>query len=315
MTRSTTTCLLWLLCLGVASLAPSRGAARGLDALRVASWNLEWLVSPATAQRARSACQAGARASLPCDVAIDAARSSTDFLVLARHAARLDADVVALQEVEDAATVARVFRGYDSCLTQRRAAQNVGFAFRRGLRVRCGPDLLTLSQGDRARRGAVLVVDPGGPAELHLLAVHLKSGCAREPLEATLPSCRLLARQLPAVADWIRDETAAGHRFAVLGDFNRSFAPDAGDAAWEGLAQAAGPPGALVNAAAGLRFTGCYPGQVHTRYIDYILVGRGRGLGVVPGSFQRLPFAPAEVRRYRLSDHCPVGVLLQIGTP
>jgi len=291
------------------------GHATGVPrTLRVATWNLEWLVSPGTAQAARNACLAGAHAALPCDVALDAARSSADFAMLARYARQLDADVVALQEVEDAATIARVFPGHDICVTGRHATQNVGFAIRRGLPHRCEPDLLTLSQDDRARRGAVLVVDPGGPGELHLLAVHLKSGCAREPLDAGLPACRLLARQLPRVADWIAGQAAAGHRMAVLGDFNRSYTPGAGDPAWEALDAGSGAGTRLVDAAAGTRFQGCYPGQTHTRYIDHVLVGAGRGLGLVPGSFFRVPYAPADVRRYRLSDHCPVGVLLQIST-
>ena len=283
--------------------------------LRVASWNLEWLVSPATTQAARAACLAGARAALPCDVALDAARSSADFAMLARYARQLDADVVAIQEVEDAATAARIFKGYDFCLTGRRATQNVGFAIRRSLKFRCGPDLLTLSQNDRARRGAVLVLDPGGPAELQLLAVHLKSGCAREQLDAGTAACELLSRQLPAVADWMRTQAAAGRRLAVLGDFNRALAPGGRDAAWATLSDGAGPGVRLADAAEGSAFRGCYPGQTHTRYIDHILLDRGRGLRVVPGSFFRIAYAPADVRRYRLSDHCPVGILLQISTP
>jgi endonuclease/exonuclease/phosphatase family metal-dependent hydrolase len=310
-------CVSLCLCLCLA-LLPTAGRALPRDVridrpLRVASWNLEWLVSPATTRGARAACLAGARAALPCDVALDAARSSADFAMLARYADRLDADVVALQEVENPATAARVFRGYDICLTDRRATQNVGFAIRRGLPHRCGPDLLTLSEDDHARRGAGLVMDPGGPRELHLLAVHLKSGCPREPLDSPFAACRLLARQLPAVGDWIRSQIAAGHRFAVLGDFNRSFARDARDTAWEALT--AGTGSLLVDAADGTRFRSCYPGQTHTRYIDHVLVGVGRGLRLEPGSFFRVPYAPADVRRYRLSDHCPVGILLQISTP
>jgi endonuclease/exonuclease/phosphatase family metal-dependent hydrolase len=311
-------CVFLCLCLVMLS-APGRALPRGAASverpLRVASWNLEWLVSPATTRDARAACLAGAHAALPCDVALDAARSSADFAMLARYADRLDADVVALQEVENQATVARVFRDYDICLTDRRATQNVGFAIRRGLPHRCGPDLLTLSEGDHARRGAVLVVDPGGPGELQLLAVHLKSGCAREPLDSPSAACRLLARQLLAVADWIRRQTAAGHRLAVLGDFNLSFARDARDPAWEALTAGTGAELQLTDAADGTRFLGCYPGQTHTRYIDHVLVGAGRGLRVEPGSFFRVPYAPADVRRYRLSDHCPVGILLQISTP
>jgi hypothetical protein len=32
----------------------------------------------------------------------------------------------------------------------------------------------------------------------------------------------------------------------------------------------------------------------------------------VPGSFQRVAYPPADARRYRLSDHCPIVVRLKI---
>ena len=77
-----TAALLW----GVAALVPAGATARDL---RLASWNLEWLVSTATTREARNACVAGARPRLPCDVALDQARSATDFAALARLAGRL----------------------------------------------------------------------------------------------------------------------------------------------------------------------------------------------------------------------------------
>ncbi|MEY4760297.1 MAG: hypothetical protein RLZZ200_153 [Pseudomonadota bacterium] len=280
--------------------------------LRIATWNLEWLVSPATTQAARLECRVGQQSALPCDIALDAARSGPDFAQLARYARELDADVVALQEVEDAETAGRVFPGYRFCLSGRRLTQNLGFAVRNGIPFRCGPDLDELASRDRIRPGVTLVVDPGGPRELHLLTVHLKAGCARDPIDSTRPACRLLARQLPRVGAWMAEKARSGRRHVALGDFNREWdaAGPGGDVSPHGDATPAfDDPGEAAG------FRSCYTGQTFTRYIDHLLVGRTGGLKVAPDGFFRLRYRPADVRRYRLSDHCPTGVVLQFTAP
>ncbi len=294
-----------IFCYALLGLLLLGGISRPLAAreLRLASWNLEWLVSPASARAARSRCLRGQAAQLPCDVALDAARSSADFAVLARYARQLNADVVAFQEVEDASTAAKVFSGYVFCLTGRNEAQNVGFAIRVGLPHRCAPDYLPLSLGDSLRRGAVAVLFPGTADEIHLLGVHLKSGCARDALPSRSRACLALGRQLPLLGDWIRAERAAGHRFAVLGDFNRDLDRD--------LTAALPEVEGLIDAAQGTTFSNCYPGQTFTRYIDHILLGGDLARKQVHGSFHRLHYLPRDARRYRLSDHCPISILLR----
>ncbi len=293
-----------LLLLFLPAMAPGENPPR----LRIATWNLEWLVSPATAHAARLGCREGKRTSLPCDVAFTGARSSPDFARLAAYARDLDADVVAFQEVEDVDTAARIFAGYRFCLSGRRLTQNLGFAVRKGIAFRCGPDLESLAVSGTARPGVTMVLDPGGPRELYLLTVHLKSGCADAPLDSSRPACSLLASQLPRVGAWMNQESRAGHRHVVLGDFNRAWesaGPTAAIAPTDDATLQLDDPGDSAG------FRSCYSGQGFTRYIDHLLVGRGAGLGIVPGSFFRVRFEPADVRRYRLSDHCPTGVVLQ----
>src|SRR5690606_33667367 len=91
--------------------------------LRIATWNMEWLVAPATARAARIACRDGRRAPLPCDVARTQARDSADLRALASQVRRLDADIIAFQEVENTAVARRVFRGYDICIAGGSGAQ------------------------------------------------------------------------------------------------------------------------------------------------------------------------------------------------
>jgi endonuclease/exonuclease/phosphatase family metal-dependent hydrolase len=292
--------------------------------LRLATWNLEWLLTPATAQALQRRCRGGHGAGprqgrqLPCDI-VAQARSEADFRALAHRAALLDADVIALQEVENEAAAARVFAGYRFCLTARRDWQNVGFAVRRGLEFRCGPDVLDLSVGDRVRRGAQLTLFPGAATELRLLAVHLKSGCSRESLAATRGDCTLLARQAPALAAWIDTQVAAGRAFAVLGDFNRDLRREVrdgggnrGSGLWQQLTDGQPRPERLQDASSGTPFLPCHAGQNFTGYIDYILLGGGLATRRVPGSFARHPFPDREALRHRLSDHCPLSVVVAL---
>ena len=165
----------------------------------------------------------GARRAVPCDVAHELARSREDIAALKRHARTLDADVVALQEVDGPEAARLVFPDYQFCFSGRVAVQNNGFAIRRGLPFLCAPDLADLSMNDDVRRGVELRLFPDTPQELRLLSVHLKSGCARDSLDSARPNCGVLARQVPVLERWIDAQAAENKPFAVLGDFNRDL--------------------------------------------------------------------------------------------
>jgi hypothetical protein len=281
--------------------------------LKIATWNLEWFMAPETLKALTPACtprdapRDGARRSIPCDVAHELVRSGEDITALRKHAKLLNADVISLQEVDGPAAAQLVFPGYEFCFSGRVAVQNNGFAIRRGLPFRCAADVVDLSLGDDVRRGVELRLFPDTPRELALLSVHLKSGCARDPLDSTKPSCGELARQLPALENWI-DARAAEHKpFAVLGDFNRDLRREPpGASVWRDLDDA-DPPGAdLVNTAEGQTFENCMPSQTFSGYIDYIVLGRQMSRGLVENSFGRAVFRPRDAQRRKLSDPCPV---------
>jgi endonuclease/exonuclease/phosphatase family metal-dependent hydrolase len=160
----------------------------------------------------------------------------------------------------------------------------------------------------------VLVLYPGTARELHLLSVHLKSGCARGPIARADKPCERLVEQAPLLAAWAHAEQAAGHGFAVLGDFNRDLLAESqpGDSGlWHALTDAHdGAP--LENTAERERYRNCRRGQRATGYIDYILLGgtlRGRTLA---GSFERITYDAGEAWRLKLSDHCPVALSLGV---
>jgi endonuclease/exonuclease/phosphatase family metal-dependent hydrolase len=158
-----------------------------------------------------------------------------------------------------------------------------------------------------------LRVFPNSPQELQLLSVHLKSGCARDPLDSTKPSCIELSRQLPALEHWIDIRAAEQKPYAVLGDFNRDLSREpAGMSVWAALDDAE-PPGAdLVNTAHGQSFENCMPSQTFTGFIDYIILDRRMARGLVDNSFGRAIYRPRDAQRRKLSDHCPVFIRLKV---
>lgn len=289
------------------------------DELKLATWNLEWFMTPATLWALTPSCtqpdvpRDSSRRSIPCDVARENRRSGEDIATMQRYARELDADVVALQEVDGAEAARLLFPGYDFCFSTRAAVQNNGFAIRRGIPFACGPELMGLSLADDVRRGVEVRLFPGSPRELKLLSVHLKSGCARDPLDSGKPACQELRRQVPALESWI-DARAAEHKpFAVLGDFNRDLRREpAGVAVWSDIDDGNPPAADLVNTAEGQGFENCSPAQTFSGYIDYILLGRDMARGLVRDSFGRELYRPRDALRRKLSDHCPVFIRLRV---
>jgi endonuclease/exonuclease/phosphatase family metal-dependent hydrolase len=306
-----------------AATAPASSRAASL---KLATWNLEWLIAPEALRSLRANCvprgaSPGRRERfIPCDVATDLDRSGTDFAALARYAQRLDADVIALQEVDGPAAARRVFPDHQFCFTSRKHVQNTGFAIRRGLPFRCG-EFQPLSLNGRVRRGAELVLFPGEPRELHLLSVHLKSGCGRRTLDSGRDQCAVLAMQVPELERWIDARAARGLPFAVLGDFNRDLLDDRGPARaasgalrslWAEIDDADPPEADLTLAAEGQRFTNCAPNQNYGSFIDHIALSRTLAERRVPGSFERVVYDPADALRLKLADHCPVAISVRL---
>lgn len=312
-----------LVAVSAATPAAVPGAA---PAIKIATWNLEWLMTPEVLRALRRDCLAEGESPgrrerfVPCDVATDKERAKSDFDALARYARRLDADVVALQEVDGADAARRVFEGYEFCFTSRRHVQNTGFAIRRGLPFRCS-EYAPLSLRDRVRRGAELTLFPGEPRELRLLSVHLKSGCGRRTLDSGRDACTVLGQQVEPLERWIDAQAARGAPFALLGDFNRDLLDDRGPARsssggprslWAEIDDATPPEADLSLAGAGQRFSNCAPGQNHGGYIDHIVLSRSLAARVLPGSFERIVYDPRDALRRRLSDHCPVAVRIRL---
>lgn len=298
-----------LLAVPLAAATIWAGQAGNDDVVTIASWNLEWLVSPQTSHAGRLACRSGRRSSLPCDVAEDLARDSADLARLAAYARRLDADVVAFQEVENEAIARRIFSGYAICMADGSGAQHVGFAVRPQLNHRCGPVVEDLSVEGRSRKAMSMQLQPARGPALELLVVHLKSGCSRDPLDSPSAACRLLAQQAERLGAWIAARSAQRAPFIVLGDFNRVPPATDEDPFWQQVQT--GPTELLATR---LPFSNCFAGQPYTAFIDHMLWSIDLRDRILEGSPRHTRYCEGDPVRYHLSDHCPVSISLNFGS-
>lgn len=303
MTASFTHTLTFLAAVAIAGCAPLQGpSATENGVLRVATWNLEHL-----AESNGVGCRP---------------RQDADYAELRRHADALNADVVALQEVESKAAAERVFdpAKYDVIMSGRPQSrrggtcydapgqsirhQGVAFAIRKGIRWVRNPDLSDLALTNPDLRWGVDVTVTG-PNPVRFLAVHLKSGCnsGRSPTDS---DCPVLFGQLPVLERWIDARAHAREPYAILGDWNRRLAAN-GDQFFGALDRVQRPDTDLELADSGRAAT-CK--ARYREFIDHIVTGPEVTARIVPGSFAEYTYGLPEARHP--SDHCPVSVLVKL---
>ena len=264
------------------------------DELKLATWNLEWLTV-----RSRES------ADLPRDAH---PKRAEDIETLNHYAADLNADVIAIQEVDGAAVGARVFPAdkYSIHMSRDQDVQRVGVVVRRGINYSVNPDLTDLNVTHHLRSGVDVTLRLN-PAPLRILAVHLKTGCLDRPLSnRSGGDCAELRQQATVLTAWIRARQSEGAAFIVLGDFNRHM--DERDKFWPALLRAA----PLIRATAG-HSSPCWGGEA---FIDHIILGGAARDWLEPESLRVLTYRETGAEwKDRLSDHCPVSVRLRLPDP
>ncbi len=238
-------------------------------------------------------------------------RTAADYARLRTYARALNADSVALREVDGLAAARRLFdaRSWDFHFAARRpGGQGVGFAWRQGLEIVPQPDVDELAFTTALRPGADVFVALNG-RRLRLLNVHLKSGCPAGPLYSdTNEPCSILHAQLAVVERWMEARAAEGLPFVVLGDFNRSLRSH--DPAWVDSSDGEPAESALTDPGA-TALADCWQlGWVD--FIDHIFFSRTAAGWIVRGSWRLVPYAPEDRRHMDgLSDHCPLTVTME----
>ncbi len=259
------------------------------ERIRIATWNIEHL-------RAENGS-----GSVP--------REDADYQALAALASELDADVIALQEVDGPEAAARVFdpTQYEFFFSDRPHVQRTGFAVRRGIPVTSDLDYVALELDGSVRRGTDITIEVAGNA-LRLMSVHLKSSCFHGDLDRN-HDCRKLKQQIPVVETWIDERTAEEVPFVLLGDFNWRFDTD-GDVIMPDWNDS-GPEGLMLSRMTQGRRSGCLGGR-YPDYIDHIILDEQAAVWLVPDSFLQVDITEADEDRFKLSDHCPIAVDLEI---
>jgi endonuclease/exonuclease/phosphatase family metal-dependent hydrolase len=235
-----------------------------------------------------------------------------------RIADGLDADVIAIQEVETPAAAARVFdpARYTIVMEARKGApsgtcggrypqqsvirQAVGFAIRNGIAFERHADVTSFMVGnEQLRSGVDITLKPRGRAPLRLLSVHLKSGCFTGK---DAKACPVLLEQIPALEAWIDAAARGPLPFLILGDWNRRLALS-GDQVWAEIDDHE-PANADLRLADAGKPPACDPR--YDSFIDHIVLDRRAGAKML--ALQEARYAPGE-KHY--SDHCPVSVTLR----
>jgi endonuclease/exonuclease/phosphatase family metal-dependent hydrolase len=246
-------------------------------------------------------------------------RSNRDFTRLRKYADRLDADIIALQEVENAIVARRVFGdGYEFIFSSRDNLQRVGFAVRKSL-----IPAITVSEYEalgleRAalRYGLDLTLRLEGQT-LRLLNVHLKSFCHEKPLTSDTHHCARLNQQMVPLETWIEARVRDQEPLINLGDFNRRFDAEGpsrdGQWMWPILSDETPPEQHLVRVTQNRR-SSCWDGK-YPLYIDHILLDDRSAKWLKPDSFRQIVYTDPRSLLKKLSDHCPISIDLRVRGP
>lgn len=259
--------------------------------LRFATWNILYLDAPGQGSRAP--------------------RTTEDYDRLKKYVTRLEADVIALQEIHGVAAVRAILpeADWESWCEQRSSTQNVCMAVRKaaGWTVVKNPDVTELNVGGNLRTGMDTTLTRQGYQSVRILNVHMKADCY---FGDTSPGCGTFFNQIGTVEAWIDARATEQVPYIVMGDFNRFLTDD--DKAWLELDDSE-PANADLTKTTATDNTPCW-GNMFANYIDYII------LDPISASWlqesQQLVFDETDFNAFneKLSDHCPLWADLKIPT-
>lgn len=239
--------------------------------------------------------------------------ANKDYLQLKDYAKDLEADIIALQEVDGKDAAQQVFNpgDYNFYFSSRNNPQRTGFAVRKGINVTQNPDYDALNVSGGLRYGTDITVSTD-TQKIRLLSVHLKSGCFTKPLDGLgsgRGACDKLSRQVPVLEDWIDTRASEGIAFAVMGDFNRRL-NIAGDDLWSEIDDGVPANADLTKVTEG-KTSQCFNGQ-YPQYIDHIVLDKQASGWLDSSSFEQELYGQPIERQSKLSDHCALAVILDV---
>lgn len=265
--------------------------------LKLATWNVEWLVSYKDSQAAP----------IPKDIRL---RQPESFNKLHHYGEKLQADIIALQEVGSIETLTQIFptEQYLYFITQDPIAQHTALAIRNNIFVdiQQNPDLIELNPSKSARplRSGLDITLYTKENSLRILVIHLKSGCQDYPLDRPKlkQSCILLKEQQPILQKWIQKRFDEGQAFIILGDFNRIISPN--DLFFQKLSDK------NLFYPTAYQANPCWEGNY---FIDGFIIDQKAKMWLQPNSLRVMKYTEQGYdEQNQLSDHCPVSIKLSI---
>lgn len=261
------------------------------------------------------------------------ARSKRDFQRLQKYANRIDADIIALQEVNGPKAVYRVFPSskykvimsdrYRKDVKTRRKTDHIytAIAIKRSAPVKLisSRTVKTISVPHKqhgsirpTRRAVEATVQLPNGNHLTILAVHLKSGCHQGSLINTKsPACATLAKQTAYLEHWIDTLVEKGEALVVLGDFNRRINMRGNkDHLWAEIDDAE-PRNMELFRLPFRQESNCFHGTNHFKpeAIDYIIADKAAWRWIDKSSFRIVDYDKLDKPQGKqISDHCPAYV-------
>ncbi|MFM7775285.1 MAG: endonuclease/exonuclease/phosphatase family protein [Candidatus Kapaibacterium sp.] len=231
-------------------------------------------------------------------------RSEEDYRNIAMVIEKSEADVLGIEEVENAAALQKVLRylpGYSFRLGTHGRAQNVGILYKPSVKITHGFEYMRVAtRGDRNRPGFVVECSKGD-FSWTMMVVHLKSTSRADSTpELRVASYANRREQVAVVRAWF-DSTSAlsGRNVIVAGDFN-DFAQRVQNPTLTEL---------LADSSAILLTKDLRSCRVPSWFgIDHILANTTAATRYLAGSAFALPLERlfAKEQADAVSDHCPV---------
>lgn len=265
--------------------------------IKLTTWNVEWLVSSKDI----------INTPIPKDIAI---RKTPDFKNLLFYSHKLQADIIAAQEVGSIETLTMIFPTdqYFFFISKDLIAQRTAIVIRKNLfeHIKQNMDLTELSLIHKFRplRSGLDITIYTKENSLRILVVHLKSGCQDYPLDRAKlkQSCLLLKAQLPILKKWVTKRIEEQQAFIVLGDFNRVISPN--DSFFTSLSSK------NLFFPTAYKANPCWEGNF---FIDGFIIDPKANQWLIQNSLRVMKYTEQGYdAQNKLSDHCPVSVKLSI---
>lgn len=271
-------------------------AAINAEGILVASWNMRWLTTTETDNNKRTA---------------------QDFDRLKQIARSIDADIIALQEVENAETAFKVFGDeYEYYFSNRRnSLMRVGFAVRKDVVV-IGSFVYEPLAIDGMRYGVDITVSTKENKKLRFLNVHLKSGCFIEELPSRKRSCQIIERQAKVLREWTARRSEEGTPFMILGDFNRRLGVEESNnivGVMSEINSAFQNRDNTLRTVAGAKKAKCWGGE-YPEFIDHFVIDPQMSTFIDGNAFRELAYPKDLHKKFKkkISDHCPIQLRLEV---